>query len=149
MPTIRSRARRLGRPSSGRMTDDRSDLLGLAPHELTLPQAPRIDREPYRRLASRVKLLSWVSLAYMAVEGAIAVLAGILAGSVALVGFGIDSAIEGFASGIIVWRFTGARMFSEAAERRLRSWSRSSSSRWRRTSGSKPCRRWYTASART
>ena len=92
------------------------------PYELTLPQAPtssapRIDRETYRRLASRVKLLSWVSLAYMAAEGAIAILAGILAGSVALIGFGIDSAIEGFASGIIVWRFTGARMFSEAAER--------------------------------
>ena len=36
----------------------------------------------------------------------------------ALVGFGIDSAIEGFASAIIVWRFTGHRIFSGAAERR-------------------------------
>jgi divalent metal cation (Fe/Co/Zn/Cd) transporter len=63
-------------------------------------------------------VLSWVSLGYMAVEGGVAILAGILAGSVALIGFGIDSAIEGFASGIIVWRFTGARMFSEAAEQR-------------------------------
>ena len=77
-----------------------------------------IDRESYRRLATRVKLLSWASLAYMAVEGAVAITAGILAGSVALIGFGIDSAIEGFASAIIVWRFTGARMFSEAAEQR-------------------------------
>ena len=90
------------------------------------PQSPapprrrrrRIDRETYRRLAARVQLLSWVSLGYMALEGGIAILAGILAGSVALIGFGIDSAIEGFASGIIVWRFTGARMFSEAAEQR-------------------------------
>jgi len=83
-----------------------------------VPSAPRVDRATYRRLARRAKLLSWASLAYMALEGGIAVLAGILAGSVALVGFGLDSAIEGFASGIIVWRFSGARMFSEAAEQR-------------------------------
>ena len=77
-----------------------------------------IDRDTYGRLAARVKVLSWASLAYMTLEGAIAILAGILAGSVALIGFGIDSAIEGFASAIIVWRFTGARMFSAAAEGR-------------------------------
>jgi divalent metal cation (Fe/Co/Zn/Cd) transporter len=54
----------------------------------------------------------------MTLEGGVAILAGILAGSVALIGFGIDSAIEGFASAIIVWRFTGSRVFSEAAETR-------------------------------
>ncbi|MGH2970418.1 MAG: cation transporter [Solirubrobacteraceae bacterium] len=54
----------------------------------------------------------------MTLEGAIAILAGILAGSIALIGFGIDSAIEGFASAIIVWRFTGHRMFSDSAEQR-------------------------------
>ena len=54
----------------------------------------------------------------MALEGLVAVAAGIVAGSVALIGFGIDSAIEGFASVIIVWRFTGSRMLSEDAERR-------------------------------
>jgi divalent metal cation (Fe/Co/Zn/Cd) transporter len=77
-----------------------------------------VDRQAYRRLAARVKVLSWASLAYMTLEGTIAILAGVLAGSVALIGFGIDSAIEGFASAIIVWRFTGSRMFSAAAERR-------------------------------
>ncbi len=54
----------------------------------------------------------------MAVEGIVAVVAGIVAGSIALIGFGIDSAIEGFASVIIVWRFTGTRTLSEDAERR-------------------------------
>ena len=54
----------------------------------------------------------------MAVEGIVAVVAGIAAGSIALVGFGIDSAIEGFASVVIVWRFTGSRVLSEDAERR-------------------------------
>jgi hypothetical protein len=34
----------------------------------------------------------------MGAEGTVAIVAGVLAGSIALVGFGIDSAIEGFAS---------------------------------------------------
>jgi divalent metal cation (Fe/Co/Zn/Cd) transporter len=72
----------------------------------------------YLRLARRAKLLSWASLAYMTLEGLVAIVAGIVAGSIALIGFGIDSAIEGFASVIIVWRFTGSRVLSEAAEHR-------------------------------
>jgi divalent metal cation (Fe/Co/Zn/Cd) transporter len=72
----------------------------------------------YLRLARTAKLLSWASLGYMALEGLVAILAGIMAGSIALIGFGIDSAIEGFASVVIVWRFTGRRMLSEDAERK-------------------------------
>ena len=54
----------------------------------------------------------------MTIEGAVAIAAGIVAGSIALVGFGLDSAIEGFASVIIIWRFTGHRVFSHDAEQR-------------------------------
>jgi divalent metal cation (Fe/Co/Zn/Cd) transporter len=54
----------------------------------------------------------------MTVEGAVAIAAGIAASSIALLGFGLDSAIEGFASVIIIWRFTGHRIFSDAAEQR-------------------------------
>ncbi len=82
------------------------------------PAVPRLSDDQRRHLAARVRFLSWASLAYMTLEGGIAILAGVLAGSVALIGFGIDSAIEGFASVIIVWRFTGHRIFSEAAETR-------------------------------
>jgi divalent metal cation (Fe/Co/Zn/Cd) transporter len=70
------------------------------------------------RAARQARVLSWVSLAWMGAEGAIALTAGLLAGSIALIGFGIDSAIEGFASLVIVWRFTGARLLSHAAEER-------------------------------
>ena len=80
--------------------------------------APRIDRATSERLARRARLLSWLSLAWMTVEGAVAISAGLVASSIALVGFGLDSAIEGFASLVIVWRFTGARMFSHVAETR-------------------------------
>jgi hypothetical protein len=77
-----------------------------------------ITRDRYEALAGRAKLLSWLSLAWMTIEGAVAIAAGIAAGSIALVGFGLDSAIEGFASVIIIWRFTGERGFSHAAEER-------------------------------
>jgi divalent metal cation (Fe/Co/Zn/Cd) transporter len=77
-----------------------------------------MERAEWLRLATRARLLSWVSLAYMALEGGVAIVAGLAAGSIALIGFGIDSAIEGFASLVIVWRFTGSRLLSERAERR-------------------------------
>jgi len=64
------------------------------------------------------RLLAWLSLGWMTVEGAVGIAAGAAAGSVALIGFGLDSAIEGFASVIVIWRFTGSRTMSETAERR-------------------------------
>jgi divalent metal cation (Fe/Co/Zn/Cd) transporter len=82
------------------------------------PAAGSFDEARYRRLATRARTLSWLSLAWMTVEGGVALAAGVVASSVALVGFGLDSAIEGFASVIIVWRFTGHRMFSGRAEQR-------------------------------
>jgi hypothetical protein len=84
---------------------------------VTQPTAPPLTEE-WHRAASRARFLSWLSLAWMGAEGAIAIIAGILAGSIALIGFGIDSAIEGFASLVIVWRFTGSRLLSEKAEAR-------------------------------
>ncbi len=68
------------------------------------------------QLIRRAKALSWLSLAYMSAEGAIAITAAILAGSVALLGFGLDSAIEALASVIVIWRFTGSRRLSETGE---------------------------------
>jgi divalent metal cation (Fe/Co/Zn/Cd) transporter len=70
------------------------------------------------RLIRRAKALSWLSLAWMTVEGAVAISAALAAGSAALLGFGIDSAIEGLASVIVIWRFTGSRRLSEQAELR-------------------------------
>jgi divalent metal cation (Fe/Co/Zn/Cd) transporter len=100
----------------------------VSPVELpTLPAAagapaPRpvatISRERYEELARRVRFLSWLSLGVITAEGAIAITAGILASSIALIGFGLDSVVEGMASLIIVWRFTGRRLFSSAAEDR-------------------------------
>ncbi len=54
----------------------------------------------------------------MTVEGAVAIIAAAAAGSVALLAFGIDSAIEACAALIVIWRFSGSRLASETAERR-------------------------------
>lgn len=93
--------------------------------EATLPTLPATAAPPppppgseWLVAARRARALSWLSLVWMGAEGAIAITAGILAGSIALIGFGIDSAIEGFASLVIVWRFTGHRLLSHAAEER-------------------------------
>ena len=93
--------------------------------ELALPTLPQIQRRApaapsleWLAAAKRARFLSWLSLVWMGLEGGIALFAGIAAGSIALIGFGIDSTIEGVASVIIIWRFTGARMLSHAAEER-------------------------------
>jgi divalent metal cation (Fe/Co/Zn/Cd) transporter len=93
-------------------------MSALSELPLAAPSTATISPARYRQLAGRVRLLSWLSLGAMSVEGAVALVAGIMAGSIALVGFGLDSAIEGFASVIIIWRFTGSRMLSESAEQR-------------------------------
>jgi divalent metal cation (Fe/Co/Zn/Cd) transporter len=82
--------------------------------------SPRVARQASERdrLIGRAKALSWLSLGWMAVEGAVAITAALIAGSVALLGFGIDSVIEGIASVIVIWRFTGSRRISASAERR-------------------------------
>ena len=54
----------------------------------------------------------------MTIEAGVSISAAVLAGSVALLGFGLDSLIELASAGIVIWRFTGARSQSEVAERR-------------------------------
>jgi divalent metal cation (Fe/Co/Zn/Cd) transporter len=70
------------------------------------------------RLERRAKRLAWGGNAWHLVEFAIALVAGVLAGSVALVGFGVDSLIEFAAASVIVWLFTGGRGSSERSEQR-------------------------------
>jgi divalent metal cation (Fe/Co/Zn/Cd) transporter len=98
--------------------------LTAPPVELpTLPLTPPLPREPQRdelwlRAARRARLLSWLSLAWMTAEGVIGIVAGAAAGSIALVGWGLGSAIEGLAAVIVIWRFTGSRTHSDSSERR-------------------------------
>jgi divalent metal cation (Fe/Co/Zn/Cd) transporter len=74
--------------------------------------------EQRRKLERQARLLAWGGIGYHVVEAAIAIGAGLIAGSIALIGFGADSLIESLAGFIVVWLFTGARLGSHAAERR-------------------------------
>ncbi len=59
------------------------------------------------RLRRRGFWLEYASAAWMVGEAAVALTAGIAAASVALVGFGLDSVIELFAAGIVIWQLRG------------------------------------------
>jgi divalent metal cation (Fe/Co/Zn/Cd) transporter len=84
----------------------------LALGRVTAPSVK--DRE---RLQRRARLLAWGGNAWHLIEFGIAIGAGIAAGSIALIGFGADSLIEGVSGFVIVWLFTGSRLHSETAER--------------------------------
>ena len=58
-----------------------------------------------QRLGRRAQLLAAASVTYNVVEAAIAITAGVVAGSVALVGFGLDSIVEVSSGLVILWQF--------------------------------------------
>ena len=61
-------------------------------------------------LERRGRLLAFFTVGWNSLEAVVAIGAGVLAGSVALVGFGFDSVIESLSGAIIVWRlFAGER----------------------------------------
>ncbi|MEU0350908.1 cation transporter [Streptomyces sp. NPDC006237] len=61
-------------------------------------------------LVRRGLALAWFIVVWDVIEGVVAVTAGLVADSIALVGFGIDSAIEVFAASVVIWQLrAGAR----------------------------------------
>jgi divalent metal cation (Fe/Co/Zn/Cd) transporter len=87
----------------------------VATHPVEL--RPSVRSSERHRLERRARRLALGANAWHVVEFGIAVGAGIAAGSVALIAFGIDSLIEVLAGGVIVWLFSGDRGESAAAER--------------------------------
>lgn len=57
----------------------------------------------------RARLLNVLTIGWNAVEGVVAITAGVLAGSVSLVGFGLDSGIEVSAALVLAWRLRSER----------------------------------------
>jgi divalent metal cation (Fe/Co/Zn/Cd) transporter len=55
-------------------------------------------------LVARGRRLEYFTIAWNGFEAAVALIAGLLAGSIALVGFGLDSVIETISAGILLWR---------------------------------------------
>lgn len=84
----------------------------------TTGRASKVRTAGWHQAAGQARLLAWVSLVWMAAEGAIGLWQGFAVGSIALIGWALGSAVEGLASVIVVWRFTGQRTLSETAEHR-------------------------------
>lgn len=66
---------------------------------------PTLDTAERARLGRRAQLLAAASVSYNVIEAIIAITAGVVAGSVALVGFGLDSMVEVSSGLIILWQF--------------------------------------------
>lgn len=65
---------------------------------------PGVERT--RTLRRRVKLIVSLTIGYTLIEGIIALIAGSVANSAALIGFGIDSGIEVLSAAAVAWQFT-------------------------------------------
>jgi len=72
---------------------------------LVAPRSWVAGDESRRRLGRRAQLLAATSVTYNLIEAIVAITAGVVAGSVALVGFGLDSVVEVSSGLIILWQF--------------------------------------------
>jgi divalent metal cation (Fe/Co/Zn/Cd) transporter len=89
--------------------------------------APTASSTPVRdagwhRAARNALWLAWGSLLWMTLEGLVGVVAALGANSISVLTWAASSAVEGLASAIVIWRFTGRRRLSEHSERRAQKW---------------------------
>jgi divalent metal cation (Fe/Co/Zn/Cd) transporter len=88
--------------------EDRCIGNGIPQDDLT---APRLER--------RARLLAWCTVAWNVLEAVVAIAAGAVASSIALIGFGLDSTVEVFSAVVILWQFRGIAHEREAQARKL------------------------------
>ncbi|WP_082969722.1 cation transporter [Mycobacterium sp. E3305] len=98
------------------MSDACADGCGCGPSDVATVRGAEPDAA-WTRAARRARWLAWASLCWMCAEGALGLWQGFAVGSISLIGWALGSAVEGLASVIVVWRFTGDRTLSETSER--------------------------------
>jgi divalent metal cation (Fe/Co/Zn/Cd) transporter len=118
VPHPRRTPRRRGRPASRQPAGPTRGYADAIAVELPIitPAAPVSPDRP--ALVRRARALAWLGLGWHIIEAAIAILAGLAASSIALVGFGADSFVESVAGVVVLWRFASARASSDSAEHR-------------------------------
>ena len=99
-----------------------SPQVAHAPRTVAGSVAARAGGEGWLRAARQARLLAWASLVWMLLEGALGVLAGVQANSISVLTWAASSAVEGLASAIVIWRFSGRRTLSEHSERLAQRW---------------------------
>lgn len=89
-----------------------------------LSVGPAASARRRRSQVARARLLAWFTIAWNSIEGIVGIASGIAAGSIALVGFGVDSYVEVLSGAVILWRLSkerhGAELSEEAEHRALR-----------------------------
>ena len=76
------------------------------------------DSGAVRSLHKKALYLSIFTVAYNFLEGIVSIAAGAAAGSIALIGFGLDSFVESLSGGVMIWRFGGRGELSKEEEER-------------------------------
>jgi len=76
-----------------------------------------LEEAPSDNLERRAFILEYFTMAWMVMETTVAVTAGVLAHSIALVAFGLDSVIELFAALVVIWQLRGPSEEQERKER--------------------------------
>lgn len=72
-----------------------------------------------KALYRRALLLEYFTVGYNVLEGVLSILAGLLAGSIALIGFGLDSAVESASGCVLIWRLRVHGRVTEEEEERV------------------------------
>jgi len=73
----------------------------------------------YSKLHKKALLLSYFTVGYNILEGVVSVLIGIITGSIALTGFGLDSFVESLSGAVMIWRFRKHGKISKEEEERV------------------------------
>lgn len=92
----------------------------MTAHEGPAASTPALSAPEIERLTRRGLRLAQLTVAYNVVEGVVAVTAGLMAGLVSVVGFGIDSAIESIAAVLVALRLSARLRHGEPDERKER-----------------------------
>ena len=71
------------------------------------------------KLHKRALWLSYFTVGYNILEGILSILAGSLAGSIALIGFGLDSFVESMSGTVMIWRFRKSGKISKEEEEKV------------------------------
>jgi cation diffusion facilitator family transporter len=71
------------------------------------------------RLQKKALLLSYFTVGYNICEGIVSIFIGFMAGSIALVGFGLDSFVESSSGSVMIWRFRKHGKISEEEEEKV------------------------------
>ncbi len=72
-----------------------------------------------KRYHKKALLLSYFTLIYNLLEGILSIIAGVIAGSIALIGFGMDSFSESLSSIVMIWRFRSYKKMDADRERKI------------------------------